>query len=390
MKGIRRLGTGLLLAAIAPTVLAPAPARAATPASLLLAIRDEAEWILDRQTGWQGSISSCCDTYHYKIVPYHGNLAAIGLARAYTLLREPRYASAAWRWLEWYQSHQLADGTISDWIYSSTWVPAGLPDSTDSYAGTFLSAALAAAQATGDLTRLRGIKPGIQGALDAIELTEDVDGLHFARPGWPFKYPMDEGEAYAGFRAAEELGRLLNDPAMTARAKDDADRLLAGSANLIDPATGLYLWALHADGTRVPAPLDWIYPGSSAQMWAVADGLAVGSAARTLVERVEARQPQWDRPGSNSQFADAQPNCNYQTPCIARTNYWVKFALAHLAIGNARRALTAALNIRNGATLLGRLFPFTPADAGMLIVVMGDPDVMAASVSPVGLPPTPA
>ncbi|HVL90595.1 MAG TPA: hypothetical protein VM841_10225 [Actinomycetota bacterium] len=371
-----RLGiVGLLLAA---TIAAgPAPARAASPATLLDAIRSEADYILSLRTG-DGVITTAPN----RVVPYLANFAAMGLARAHLVLRDGRYATAAWRWLEWYRDHMHPDGTMPDWVYSSSWVPTGDPDSTDAYAGTYLSAVLATFEATGDLLRLRALHGGVLKAVAAIELTADVDGLHFAKPGWPFKYSMDEAEAYAGFRAAQRIGRALNDASLEARAKTNADRLLSASIKLIDPATGLYLWALHQDGTRVVAPIEWIYPGASAQAWAVADGLATGSNARNLMARVEAAQPFWDRPTATAQYANAQPNCNFATPCYAPVNYWPRFALAYLAIGNARRAMQGALSIHAAAKSLGRGFPYTPGDAGQIILTLADPQALAESLIP--------
>ena len=384
----RSFAAGTLLAALVAIVpVAPlAPAHAVAPTTLIDAVRTEADYIITMRTG-DGIITTSPN--RLKVVPYLANFAAMGLARAYTLLHDTRYSTAAWRWLEWYRDHMLADGTMPDWVYSGSWIPNGLPDSTDAYAGTFLSSVLSVFLATGDVTRLRAMHTAVLKAVGAIELTADSDGLHFARPGWPFKYSMDEAEAYAGFRAAQQLGSILNDSSLEARARANAYRLLSASVKLIDPATGLYLWALHADGTRVPAPIEWIYPGASAQAWAVADGLATRSNAVNLMARAEAAQPYWDRPPATAQYADAQPICFNQTPCYAPVNYWPRFALAYLAIGNTQRALGGALNIHNYANVAGRGFPFTPADAGQLILVLGDPEVIAGTVAPVNVPQPP-
>ena len=370
---------GLVAALVLVAVVGPAgvPAHAVSPATLLDAIRSEADYIIALRTG-DGILTTV--TSRNKVIPYQANFAAMGLARAYLLLRDSRYSTAAWRWLEWYRDNMYADGTMPDWIYTSSWIPSGVPDSTDAYAGTYLSAILETFTATGDLMRLRGLQTAVAMAVGAIELTADTDGLHFARPGWPFKYSMDEAEAYAGFRAAQEIARVLNDSSLEQRAKTNADRLLSASVKLIDPSTGLYLWALHQDGTRVPAPIEWLYPGASAQAWAVADRLATGTNAMNLMARAEAAQPYWDRPTATAQYADAQPICNFATPCYAPVNYWPRFALAYLAIGNTKRAMTGALNIHNTAKFLGRAFPYTPADAGQIILTLGDPEVLATAI----------
>ncbi len=379
-----------VLAALMAMLAIPAspPAQAATPASLLEMVKQEAEFIMSMRTG-DGIIATIPSKL--KVVPYHANFATMGLARAYTLLRDTRYSTAAWRWLEWYRDHQLPDGTMSDWIYTSSWVPAGLPDSTDAYAGTFLTAALAVFEATGDVQRLAGLKPALVKAIGAIELTEDIDGLHFARPGWPFKYSMDEAEAYSGFRDAQQLGQIFRDEAMQARAKQNADRLLGGSVNLVDPTTGLYLWAVGPAPVteRVVAPISWIYPGASAQVWAIADRLVTGASARTLMERVEQAQPLWDNPTATTQWYDGHPTCAGVSPCVLPVAYWPRFALAWLELGDEDRAMEAAIRIRNGAIYNNRTFPFTVGDAAQIIMVLGDPRVMAASLSPLDIPTVP-
>ncbi|MGH2829431.1 MAG: hypothetical protein ACRDJM_03000 [Actinomycetota bacterium] len=377
----------LALAAVA-ALLPVSPAAAATPVSLIQSVQEEADYILSMRLG-DGAIP--INDERDKVIPYLANFAAIGLARAYTLLRDTRYSSAAWRWLEWYRQHQdPVQGTIPNWIFQGRWIPEGLPDSTDAYAGTFMSAVLATYTATGDLARLQGLAGAVELAIVALELTEDDDGLHFARPGWPFKYSMDEAEAYAGLLAGETIGEILRDGDLARRAGGAADRLFAAHTKLKDPATGLYLWAIHDDGTRVTAPLAWIYPGASAQVWAVADGFETGPAAAQLMQRVEAAQPVWDRPTFTTQWYDGHPSCGGQVPCMLPVRYWPRFAMAYLAIGDARRALKGATNIQSAARLAQRRYPYTPGEAGQLIMVFGDPDVMASSVSPVALPPLPA
>ncbi|GAC1421090.1 MAG: hypothetical protein NVSMB57_14760 [Actinomycetota bacterium] len=368
---------------------AASPARAATPTSLLQIVTEEAEFILSMRTG-DGVIATTPDGK--KVVPYHSNIAAIGLAHAYEATHNRSYSTVAWRWLEWYRDNMLDNGTIADHIFINYWQPVGLPDSTDSYAGTYLSAILATFEATGDITRLEGVHEAAMKAITAIELTKDDDGLHFARPGWPFKYSMDEAEAYAGLVAAQRLATYLNDNAMQARAAKDAAELLTGSAHLVDrdpgPGNGLYLWAIHHDGTKVRAPIEWIYPGASAQAWAVADGLITGDAAKALMQRVDAAQPNWDTPAATTQYYDGHPLCAGVRPCVLPVSYWTRFAVAWLRLGDAKRALDTTLRIRSGAIKAARAYPFTPGDSGQIITVLTDPNVVVATETPIGAPVT--
>ncbi|MHB8512071.1 MAG: hypothetical protein ACYDCC_07790 [Actinomycetota bacterium] len=383
---MKRRSFALLVSVLAfVPVISGGPAHAATPTSLLQMVKEEADYIRSMQDGW-GVITTTPD--HTRATPYHANYAAIGLARAYAVTGDSSYSDAAWRWLDWYRDNMLPDGTIADQILiGSSWQPIGLPDSTDAYAGTYLSAVLAVFENTLNLSQLQGLHDAVNKAIGAIELTRDIDGLHFARPGWPFKYSMDEAEAYKGFLAAQKIATYLRDDAMKARASADATALIVGSARLVDQDSGgLYLWALGQDGTKVKAPISWIYPGASAQAWAVSDGLVTGNAALSLMQRVDAAQPNWDQPDAIAQYYDGHPLCNGVVPCMLPVGYWTHFALAWLALGYSQRALSATINIRAGAIKAARAFPFTPGDSGQIIMVLTDPNVIAATETPMQLP----
>ena len=111
-------------------------------------------------------------------------------------------------------------------------------------------------------------------AVRAIEATQDVDGLTWAKPTWEAKYAMDQAEAYAGLRAGAVLAAQLGLPALAERATGSADRLKAGFDALWDPATGAYIWAVHADGSHQGMDWTFFYPDAVSQAWAVAYGLA--------------------------------------------------------------------------------------------------------------------
>jgi hypothetical protein len=349
------VATALLIA------LAPAPVQA-SPAD---EARADAEWILRAQLP-DGAIANQLD--QRTIWPYLSNFAAIGLARAGQITADPRYADAAWRWLSWYRAHQDASGFVSDYrvdagVASST----GDMDSTDAYAGTFLIAVNAAWQATGDLPRLREVEPGVVAAVAAIEATQTSDGLTWAKPTARVKYLMDQAEAYAGLRAAATLARTLTNAGLASRASASARRVRAGVQRLWNPRRGAYAWAKHGGGARQQTEWRVLYPDALQQTWAVAFGLVRGARARALMRRFDREQPRWDRPASIARFR--RPPGSVPTA----VGYWAPAAWAFARVGDDGRSRLATGRLRAAALLAGRAWPFTPADAGQLVMLGGRP-----------------
>jgi len=355
----RAVDLSVVLLAATALLMAPAPAQA----SAVDEARADAEWILRAQLP-DGAIASQLD--QRMIWPYLSNFAAIGLARAGQITADPRYSDAAWRWLSWYRSHQDASGFVSDYqvdagVASST----GDMDSTDAYAGTFLIAVNAAWQATGDLPRLRELEPGVVAAVAAIEATQTSDGLTWAKPTARVKYLMDQAEAYAGLRAAATLARTLSNAGLESRAATSARRVRAGVQRLWNPRRGAYAWAKHGDGARQQTNWNVLYPDAIQQTWAVAFGLVRGARAEALMRRFAREQPRWDRAGSIARF---------RRPggwALRAVGYWAPAAWAFARVGDDRRSRRASGRLRAAALRAGRVWPFTPADAGQL-VMLGD------------------
>lgn len=354
----RRTPLGLLAAAIAAAGLATVPAVAR--AHVADEVRSDADWILQAQLP-DGAIATQIE--RTAISPYLSNFAAVGLARAAQLTGDPRYADAAWRWLSWYRAHQDRSGFVTDYA-----IAGGQPssardmDSTDAYAGTFLMAAGAAWQATGDVPRLRELEPGVVAAVAAIEATQRPDGLTWAKPAAHVKYLMDQAEAYAGARSAVAIARALANAALRRRAAAIAVRLHAGVRRLWNPRRGAYDWAVHPGGVRQPTNWRVLYPDALQQAWAVAFGLAGGARARGLMRRFAREQPRWDQPASIARFRSRH----------RAVGYWAPAAWAFARVAELRRSRLAARRIRRAAIGAGRAWPFTVADAGQL-VVLADP-----------------
>jgi hypothetical protein len=355
----RRPITLLLAAATAALLMALPSAAHGTPAD---EARADAEWILQAQLP-DGAIANQLD--RALIWPYLGNFAAVGLSRAGQITGDSRFADAAWRWLAWYGAHEDGAGVVTDYaVVDGQPASTGEMDSTDAYAGTFLIAANAAWRATGDLVRLSGLALGIAGAVTAIGATQTADGLTWAKPSSHVKYLMDQAEAYGGLRAAAMLARALGDGALEQRASAAAIRLRAGVRDLWNPRRGAYDWAKHGNGVRHPTDWHILYPDALQQTWAVAFGLVRGTRARALMRRFAREQPRWDRPSAIARFASGHH----------AVGYWAPAAWAFARVGDRRRSRLAARRLREAATGAARAWPFTPSDAGQLIVLADAPD----------------
>ncbi len=116
------------------------------------------------------------------VSPYVADVAVRGLAAAYQL-GDHDAARVGWAWCDWYSRHQQPNGFITDYQLTGTTVRStGGMDSTDAYAGTFLSAVRDLYAATRDRSSLEGISAAVAQALAAIESTQDTDGLTWAKP----------------------------------------------------------------------------------------------------------------------------------------------------------------------------------------------------------------
>ncbi len=319
------------------------------------AARSDAAWVLSAQLP-DGAIPHYSD--RAAVWPYLSSFGALGLARATQVTGDARYVEASWRWLSWYQAHQDATGFVTDYVVEN-----GAPrsigdmDSTDSYAGMFLLAARQSWKVTGNTTRLGRLRAGINGAVRAIEATQDADGLTWAKPAWHVKYIMDQAEAFAGLRAAAEMSQALGNSSLANRANADADRMQAGFDALWNPATRAYDWAVHGNGVRQPTNWSVLYPDALEQVWPVAFGLVKGSRATQLMARFDAAQPNWDRPAATATFAGGP----------GPVGYWPVAGWAFDRTGNTNRAAVASTRIRAAALAANRAWPFTTGIAGQLI-----------------------
>ena len=316
----------------------------------------EADWILTAQLG-DGAIAHYTDKV--AIRPYLANYAALGLVRATQVTGDSRYLQSAWRWLFWYRDHENAGGYVTDYsIQNTEEVSTGTMDSTDAYAGTFLYAAWAAWNTGHDTAALTALRPGITGAIRAIESTLDTDGLTWATPTYHVKYLMDEAEVYVGLRSAAALTSTLTDKATASRMTLEAKRLKSAVGALWNTTTISYDWAVHDTGAHAVTNWSVFYPDALEQMWAVAFGLT-DLKSESITTRFGALHPYWDAPA-------ATWTANGQTQTV---EYWPVAGWAYAVAGSPAQASLGAASIQSAALAASRAWPYNPGIAGQLIAL---------------------
>jgi hypothetical protein len=335
-------------------VLVAAPAARAYD---LAAVRSDADWILNAQLT-DGAIATYVDKQF--VSPYLANFASLGLTRARQLTGDRRYSDAAWKWLTWYRDHENSNGYVTDYtVNSGNAVSTGDMDSTDAYAGTYLLAVRDAWRTTHDLSRLLRLRSAIVKAVEAIESTQDADGLTWAKPAWHVKYLMDQAEVYGGLRGAAEVAQAIGDLGLAAKADGDAARLKAGFNGLWSVNTNAYSWAVYSNGVRQSVTWTVLYPDALEEVWAVAFGLADGPRAAMLVQNFGAAQPNWGVPTATAPFASGP----------ALVGYWPVAGWAFARLGDSATGMAAADSIRSAALAARRAWPFTTGNSGQLIVL---------------------
>lgn len=352
----------LATAALAGPAGAPA-ARAATPAE----IATEADWILAMQTTSGPDKGIIRSNAGHDCVPYFANIAASGLAAATRATGNAVYVNAAWDWLDWYAARMNASGFVTNYRWDGMrWVSTGTFDSTDGYAGTFLTAVRDAYVASGNTARLSALWPAVGKAVDAILATKDSDWLTYARPGWPHKYLMDNVEAYEGFRAVEELaGSPRPDARLRALAGTWAAHMPAALEIFWNPAQGGYDAAISNTGVRYPFSWNALYPIVTAQAWMLRTGLVPSSRAASIAARIEQVHPSWDLSGAQSGGA-----------------WWPEIIDGMRWAGFSARANSATSRMVSAIAAGGRAWPYHAGNTGRLIIAMaGEPDTHAV-VSP--------
>ena len=242
-----------------------------------------------------------------RINPYFANLGATGM-----LKDSARYPQVQ-AWMRWYVNHlNWPDrwglyGTTYDYnIINGHEYSSGDADSTDSYAGTFLSLAWAYYN-TGDSNAqayVRSIKSQLDAIGKVITRTQQSDGLTWAKPDYHIKYLEDNAEAYRGLRDLQKLMRYaFNDGTKTAYYKSAADRMQSGMLAMWMGRIGR--WAVYKDaiGRYIGPNMGVWYPDATSQLYPTVYGVVppTDSRARWVYYKFNVAWPGWPQMSFNRQ-----------------------------------------------------------------------------------------
>jgi hypothetical protein len=290
------------------------------------------------------------------IDPYFANIAAIGMTK------DPHRMPQVTAWINWYINHlNWPDkwglyGTTYNWSVGSngTETPTNDADSTDSYAGTFLSVVWNAWQ-TGN-SQARSLISGLSYQLDVIGgviiQTQQSDGLTWSKPDYQIKYLMDNCEAYRGLRDLASLyQRAFGDAAKAAYYNAAADSMQKGVLSLWLNGT----WAVYRDdlGRNIGPHMSTWYADATSQVFPVLMGVVAPSdyRAQQSYSAFNAAWPSWPVLSYNAQ--DEFP--------------WCLVADAAAAMGDNGRLSTYITSIQNKYVNTGFPWPFYNAEAGWFI-----------------------
>jgi hypothetical protein len=363
--------------AAAPRSTAGAPAPAAVDVAGLAAadydriIADEAYWVSTAQLACAGdgagaiAEAAAGGTGRVSVHPYEANLGARAL-----LLAGDRYVPMVVAYLRWYLGHLNApdvhglSGTVYDYDYDpSTCRGTAQPDpvtgevpkydSTDAYAGTFLTLVAEYARTDPAGSAWLGspaVRAGLDAVADAVVATRMPSGLTGATPTRPAEYLLDNVEAARGLADyGWLLDAVLADPVGAGQRSAAAAAIRAAIESVLwerSRTPGMYGWA--AD--RLGPSWNFWYPDSVAQLWPVFDGLGTPQRRAGLWAAFTARWPGWtaSTPAYGKVSVDHDPDASV--------------AYAAGRIGD-KPALDDYL-VRSATTWGGRPPPWTVDDSG--------------------------
>jgi len=227
-----------------------------------------------------------------RIMPYFSNLGVMGFTKNST------YYPNVKNWMEWYWNRvSWPDkwgiyGSINNFDVSSTGAETPVPDpdaqgnhnpdSTDSYAGTFLSLAYAYYN-TGDSAArsyITSIQPPNSNRLDyvgeVVVHTKQSNGnnLTWARPDYNIEYLMDNCEAYRGLRDLASLYTAYGLSTQASFYTTHADQMLNGiQTALWNSANNDYYWYTTDSGSSGTVNWNVWYPDAVSQIFPIAFGV---------------------------------------------------------------------------------------------------------------------
>ena len=348
----------------------------APTSAALASIEADANWIASAQLPDGALANYPFNGTSAVIQPYMSNYGAIGLAEATVATGDTTYADDAWNWLSWYATNMdPTTGYVTDYNYQNgVETSTGSFDSTDAYAGTFLAAAWDTYSAQPSSTKLAALLPAIKLAVQAIESTQQPDGLTWATPSYHAKYLMDNAEVYGGLVGAENLARAAGDNTLAVEATQDATSCFDGIQALWNSATDSYDWARAGADSSTDTLTDWsvIYPDAFEQMWAIAWDATTSSHAATVLSQFGTNQPNWDVP------TDTAPHLTNATVSTSEIGYWPFAATAYVAVGDPAADETAATSLQTALDAAGEAWPWNTGVAGQLVIALAETGPVAS------------
>jgi hypothetical protein len=327
----------------------------------------EAEWLMSCVAS-DGALRETPGDVNVR--PYMSHYGAIGLARAGEVAGNTTYVDAAWDWLTWYAAHMdSSTGYVNDYHAGSPspavdWVDSGAADSTDAYAGMYLTAlwltyyadsGVRYGQTSAD-DNLALLAASLPLALTAITSTQQVDGLTWALPTYTVKYLEDNIETLVGLRAGSLVADALGNTALKAQFDTAATAMAHGMGYLWNEGTRSWDYAIHEDGgfTRN----DWSDENSRRQqIWAAGWGAHTHGTLGT-----------YDSVGlTMDAYTVALPGWSTQTDSFEVMPAWVLFRL-----GRTTQRDQGVANLEASITASHHAYPWTVATSGMLVFAKYD------------------
>lgn len=269
---------------------APGRAPRTTPLSVPSSwVTEQVNFILGHQLT-NGAIRGADDL----VMPYFGNIAAIGLIKANTTASR----AGALKWMKWYLSKLNAAApdvpqySVFDYQYSTATGKLTSTmdmDSVDSYASTTLNLAYAAYQSgdaalrsyvTTNITTYEAIANLLTYSSPiGVRVASGPDaGLTMAKPSYPEAYTMDNSEVYSGLKEfatlEASLGRVSQSGYYQGWATSTKNTILS---KLWDPATNTWEWV---NGT--PSTMTVFYADAVAQIWPILYGVVTPTSPQAL------------------------------------------------------------------------------------------------------------
>lgn len=197
-----------------------------------------------------GEIALNEDPSYESVRPYFANQACLALLANSNPVDQIRESG----WLKWYAHHQLADGSINDWVGANGFlIDSGNRDSVDSYAATYLLACYRYQQAYGSLPA--DVLPAVTKAFDSMFSLRQSDGLTWALPNYHSKFLMDNTEVFAGAVAAQSLFAHYGDAPRKSRASSLQTGLYSSLAKFFRTANSLFAYNKNELGAfELPLP----------------------------------------------------------------------------------------------------------------------------------------